>query len=77
MVSSESGMSQYFSPTVQDGVRPLYAASQEGHTEVVDVLVKAGADVNQATTKVCEEIAEVKKYNSCLHYTCTSDNNPI
>ena len=28
----------------------MYVASQEGHTEVVDVLVRAGADVNQATT---------------------------
>ena len=27
-------------------------ASQDGHAEVVDVLVKAGADVNQATTEV-------------------------
>ena len=42
---------------VQDGLSSLYVASQEGHTEVVDVLVKAGADVNQATTKVCEHIS--------------------
>ena len=39
--------------TVQDGFSPLYFASQEGHTDVVDILVKAGADVNQARTMVC------------------------
>ena len=42
---------------VQNGTSPLYVASQEGHSEVVDVLVKAGADVNQAWTKVCEHIS--------------------
>ena len=30
----------------------MYVASEMGHTEVVDVLVRAGADVNQATTEV-------------------------
>ena len=38
--------------TVQDGISPLYAASQKGHTDVVDLLVRAGADVHLATTKV-------------------------
>ena len=38
--------------SIQDGLSSLYAASQEGHTDVVDVLVNAGADANQATTKV-------------------------
>ena len=33
--------------TVQDGFSPLYVASQEGHTDVVDLLLKAGADVHQ------------------------------
>ena len=41
-----------YSLTVQDGGSPLYAASQEGHSDVVDILLKAGADVHQATTKV-------------------------
>ena len=39
--------------TVQKGRSPLYVASLWGHTDVVDILVKAGADVNQATTVVC------------------------
>ncbi|CAI8051151.1 Ankyrin repeat and KH domain-containing protein CBG24701, partial [Geodia barretti] len=30
---------------------PLYVASQEGHSDVVDILLEAGADVHQATTK--------------------------
>ena len=37
----------YISLTVQDGISPLYAASQFGHTDVVDLLLKAGADVHQ------------------------------
>ena len=35
---------------VQDGLSPMYVASQEGHTEVVDLLVQAGADIHLATT---------------------------
>ena len=28
----------------------MYAASQNGHTDIVDLLVQAGADINLATT---------------------------
>ena len=35
---------------VQDGISPVYAASLNGHTEVVDLLVQAGADIHLATT---------------------------
>ena len=38
---------------IQDGLSPVYIASQKGHTDVVDVLVKAGADVHQACSRVC------------------------
>lgn len=34
------------SSIAQKGVSPLYAASQSGHTEVVDILLKSGADPN-------------------------------
>ena len=34
----------------QNGVSPVYVASQNGHTEVVDLLVQAGADIHLATT---------------------------
>ena len=36
----------------QDGVSPVYVASQKGHTEVVDLLVQAGADIHLAITEV-------------------------
>ena len=36
---------RFLSFTLQDGLTPLYVASQEGHTDVVDTLVKAGADL--------------------------------
>ena len=39
----------YFT-SVQDGFSPVFGASQEGHTEVVDLLVQAGADIHLATT---------------------------
>ena len=34
----------------QNGISPVYTASLKGHTEVVDLLVQAGADINLATT---------------------------
>ena len=34
----------------QDGYSAVYVASRNGHTEVVDVLVQAGADIHLATT---------------------------
>ena len=37
------------SSTVQNGFSPLYVASECGHTEIVDLLLGAGADVHQAT----------------------------
>ena len=37
---------------LQDGISPIFIASQNGHTEVVDLLVQAGADIHLATTKV-------------------------
>ena len=36
---------------LQDGVTPLVIASQEGHLEIVESLIEAGANVNH-TTKV-------------------------
>ena len=35
--------------TVQDAITPIYVASQEGHTDVVHVLIEAGAGLDQAT----------------------------
>jgi len=33
---------------VQSGITPLYAASKNGHTDVVKELLSCGADVGQA-----------------------------
>ena len=33
---------------LQDGASPLYIASQKGHCDVVDILLKNGAYTNQA-----------------------------
>ena len=37
---------------IQCGFTALYIASSEGYTDVVDLLLQAGADVNQVSTKV-------------------------
>ena len=34
---------------IQHGSSPLYVTAQQGHLEVLRVLLKGGADVNQAT----------------------------
>ena len=40
----------HFSFALQDGLTSLFIASQEGHTEVVDTLLKKGANPNLACT---------------------------
>ena len=42
--------------TTQDGVSPLYTASQFGHSGIVDLLLRSGADPN-AVTKVWDKIS--------------------
>ena len=37
---------------LQDGYSPLFTASINGHSEVVNTLIKAGANINQCV-KVC------------------------
>ena len=36
---------------MQDGLSPLNVASEEGHTEVVNTLLKGGTDPNLATNE--------------------------
>ena len=38
--------------SVQDGLSPVYFASQEGHPDVVDLLVQAGADIDLDISEV-------------------------
>ena len=55
----------------QNGISPVYAASQNGHTEVVDLLVQAGADIHLASTEkvhvsthtVCSSVSAVVEIN--------------
>ena len=35
-------------PLTQDGITPLYVASQNGHSDVVNILIRNGADINLA-----------------------------
>ena len=47
-----SSIAHNYISVIQTGSTPLYIASQQGHTDVVDTLIKAGASVNQAH-RVC------------------------
>ena len=47
---------------VQNGATSLHTASQNGHTDVVDLLVRAGADVHLATTEVYMYIIHIGLY---------------
>ena len=33
---------------LQDGLSPLYMASQKGHLDIVKTLIEAGANINQS-----------------------------
>ena len=56
----------YFTP-YQNNITPLYVASLNGHHDVVQTLVGAGADVNTATSDVRDMV--LRSYTS----TCTLD----
>ena len=46
----------------EDGATPLCIASQNGHLEIVKVLIAAGADVNQATKNGCTPLYVASLY---------------
>ena len=43
-------LTMYLFTFLQDGITPLFMASQEGRTSVVDVLLRHGADPNLPKT---------------------------
>ena len=51
---------------LQRGFSPLHAASQNGHTDVVDLLVKAGAEIDMATTEVRTHKSIAKQMHTSL-----------
>ena len=48
---------------LQDGFTPLYVASDNGHTSIVDVLLRHGADPNLALTVCVETVSLVLQVN--------------
>lgn len=53
--------------SIQGGFTAVYVASQNGHTDVVDLLVKAGADIHLANTNVSLQITVFKHlYPICV-----------
>ena len=61
-------MKIYVFTNIQDGISTLYAASEGGHADIVDMLLKGGADPNVAT-KVCRVLRILCKCHNYL-YIC-------
>ena len=51
----------------QDGFTPLYVASQNGHSQVAELLLGKGADVNPP-----HQVQYVSKCNTCYRYPIIS-----
>ena len=54
-------------PHVQDGITPLYAACQNGHKQIVIVLLESGANVNLTAT-VSSLSGAYSEVLSCLQH---------
>ena len=48
----------------QDGGTPVYAASQNGYSEIVDLLVQAGANIHLATNEV--HVQYIYTHHNCF-----------
>lgn len=63
--------SYVFTCTKQDGASPLIMASQNGHKEIVELLLAANADVNFHYTKVIYLFVSSFLHNSSpIFYLC-------
>ena len=48
----------------QDGATPLFVSAQEGHKEVVEVLLQNGAEVNASRKVICDEWRDMIERNA-------------
>ena len=55
---------------IQDGRTALYIASQEGHTEIVEILLNRGADISHPD-KVWSSLACQMSYLMCNRALCS------
>ena len=56
---------------LQDGASPLFIASQGGHCDVVDILLKNGANINQAMQVWNIQYVSMYVHVRVTEYTCT------
>ena len=54
-------------PHAQDGITPLYVACQNGHKQIVIVLLESGANANLSTT-VSSLSGAYSELSSCLQH---------
>ena len=57
----------YIYTPLQNGTSPLHIASQEGHSKVVEVLLKNGADINKPTN-----VGKGLTYGTLIYSVCSS-----
>lgn len=62
--ASDRASVHHFHSLSQDGASPLLAASNKGHTEIVDILLKKGANLNPDTT-----VRILYMHVHCVHCT--------
>ena len=60
-------------PHVQDGFTPLYVACQNGHKQIVIVLLESGANVNLTTVSFWS--SAYSEVSSCLQHLLNSEGH--
>ena len=59
---------------LQEGVSPLYVASENGHLQIVQLLIEYGALVNQANTVSC---VNDRTYIDSIPIVCREFGSPV